>query len=240
MSSGIASLHRILKDGTRRRIVLLLQEKGSLSYVDLMHALSITNTGKVNYHLKVLGELIQKQENGQYALSEKGTLAAKLLREFPSDGLTATAGLPTGVSVVSALTMFCSFPLGLFAFATAAFAGSGPLVVLNPPPNPVTTQLMSASLAVLAVASFSCSFLVLRGSSSKFFWYAMNAVWVGLIVYSSTLHFQFWTTYFGAFAEAYSGPVVAIVLLAPFAYSVCCIAYFLTKKTRKYFHLKEV
>ena len=58
MSSGLASLHKVLKDKTRRRIILLLQERGSLGYVDLMKALGIENTGKMNYHLKVLGDLL--------------------------------------------------------------------------------------------------------------------------------------------------------------------------------------
>jgi len=83
MSSGIASLHKLLKDETRRRIILLLQEKGSLSYVDLMKALGITNTGKMNYHLKVLGNLLAKKEDGHYMLTDKGMLASRLLLEFP-------------------------------------------------------------------------------------------------------------------------------------------------------------
>lgn len=83
MSSGIASLHKILKDETRRKIILLLHEKGSLSYVDLMKALGIANTGKINYHLKVLGDLLLKMDDGQYALTEKGKLASRLLLEFP-------------------------------------------------------------------------------------------------------------------------------------------------------------
>jgi DNA-binding transcriptional ArsR family regulator len=83
MNSGIDSLHKILKDKTRRRIILLLREKESLSYTDLMNALEITNTGKMNYHLKVLGDLLSKGENGQYALTEKGMLASQLLIEFP-------------------------------------------------------------------------------------------------------------------------------------------------------------
>lgn len=83
MSSGIASLHKVLKDETRQKIILLLQEKGSLSYVDLMKALGITNTGKMNYHLRVLSNLLTKKEDGQYALTEKGTLASRLLLEFP-------------------------------------------------------------------------------------------------------------------------------------------------------------
>jgi len=85
MSSGIDSLHKILKDKTRMRIILLLQEKGSLSYVDLMKALEITNTGKINYHLKILDALLSKNETGHYTLTEKGKLASRLLQEFPEE-----------------------------------------------------------------------------------------------------------------------------------------------------------
>lgn len=82
MSSGISSLHKILKDENRRKIMLQLQEKGSISYVDLMKILGITNTGKMNYHLKVLGDLIAKNEDGKYLLTEKGKLATRMLLEF--------------------------------------------------------------------------------------------------------------------------------------------------------------
>lgn len=85
MSSGIASLHKILKDETRRKIVLLLNEKDSLSYTELMDTLGIVSTGLLNYHLKVLGDLLMKNEDGQYALTEKGRLASRLLLEFPED-----------------------------------------------------------------------------------------------------------------------------------------------------------
>ena len=83
MNSGLASLHKILKDETRRKIVLLLNEKGSLSYTHLMKTLKISNTGRINYHLRILGDLLSKREDGQYVLTEKGTLASRLLLEFP-------------------------------------------------------------------------------------------------------------------------------------------------------------
>jgi DNA-binding transcriptional ArsR family regulator len=83
MNSGLASLHKILKDETRRKIVLLLNEKGSLSYSDLMDTLGIVSTGTLNYHLKVLGDLLAKNESGHYLLTEKGRLASRLLIEFP-------------------------------------------------------------------------------------------------------------------------------------------------------------
>lgn len=82
MKNGVASLHKILKDETRRKIVLLLNEKGALSYTDFMKALEINNTGRLNYHLKVLNDLILKREDGQYVLSDKGKHAWCLLLEF--------------------------------------------------------------------------------------------------------------------------------------------------------------
>jgi predicted transcriptional regulator len=85
MNNGLASLHKILKDETRRKIILLLNEKGSLNYTDLMNTLEIDNTGRMNYHLKILSDLITKRDNGQYALTEKGKLASRLLLEFPED-----------------------------------------------------------------------------------------------------------------------------------------------------------
>jgi hypothetical protein len=82
MKIGLASLHKILKDETRRKLVLLLNEKGTLSYTDLMKVLEISNTGRMNYHLKVLNGLILKRGDGQYVLSEKGKRACCLLLEF--------------------------------------------------------------------------------------------------------------------------------------------------------------
>jgi len=83
MSSGLDSLLKILKDETRRKIVLLLNEKGSLSYTDLMETMNIISTGTLNYHLKVLDGLLTKNETGQYLLTDKGKLASRLLIEFP-------------------------------------------------------------------------------------------------------------------------------------------------------------
>jgi hypothetical protein len=45
--------------------------------------LQIGHTGKLNYHLKVLGDLLVKDEHtGRYSLGEKGKLAVELLSKF--------------------------------------------------------------------------------------------------------------------------------------------------------------
>jgi len=76
---GTDSLHKILKDKTRRKIIRLLDEKGSLSYTDLLNGLVDISTGLLNYHLKILEDLITKNEAGQYTLTEKGKHASQLL-----------------------------------------------------------------------------------------------------------------------------------------------------------------
>ena len=76
------SLSDVLKHSMRRRIVLALCER-NMSYVDLMSLVGATNTGKFNYHLKILGDLIEKDQNGKYGLTEKGQMAAQLLQKFP-------------------------------------------------------------------------------------------------------------------------------------------------------------
>lgn len=83
MISELPRLHKILKDDTRRKIISLLDEKGSLGYTDLMNTIGIASTGTLNYHLKVLGDLLEKNATGQYMLSEKGKVASRLLVEFP-------------------------------------------------------------------------------------------------------------------------------------------------------------
>jgi len=83
MNADLASLHKILKDETRRKILLELNKTGNLTYTDLLAAVNISKTGTLNYHLKILGDLLSKNESGQYLLSEKGRAAVHLLIEFP-------------------------------------------------------------------------------------------------------------------------------------------------------------
>ena len=117
MTSAIDSLHKILKDETRRKIILKVNEKGIIGYTDLMESLSITNTETLNYHLKVLGDLLKKNDLGQYTLSEKGQVAFKVLTEFPEGPpadqakkwKTIIAGLlaaANGVSLIVSLILY--------------------------------------------------------------------------------------------------------------------------------------
>jgi hypothetical protein len=77
------SLHKILKDSTRRQILLDLNISCSLSYMELMNLLKIKNTGRFNYYLKIVGGLIEKRYDGKYRLTERGQRAIQFLENPP-------------------------------------------------------------------------------------------------------------------------------------------------------------
>jgi DNA-binding transcriptional ArsR family regulator len=127
MSSGIASLHKILKDKTRQKIIILLHEKGRLSYTDLMAGLEGVSTGLLNYHLKILDDLLSKDEDGKYLLTEKGKLASRLLLEFPEPDRKQLGLKPkwwrkfwitTGAIIV--LSAVCSLTMYFFGYVNLA------------------------------------------------------------------------------------------------------------------------
>lgn len=105
-----------MKDKTRAKILELLEQRGQVSYMQLQTMLEVSHTGKLNYHLKVLGDLISKDERGGlYSLSEKGKVAVTLLGKFQAMSESGAAALKTklklgvaiGVTVVMAsLSLF--------------------------------------------------------------------------------------------------------------------------------------
>jgi DNA-binding HxlR family transcriptional regulator len=118
MSHGIASLHRILKDETRQRILITLNERGNQTYTDLMNSQAITSTGKLNYHLKVLNGLVSKNQDGLYSLTEKGKLAIRLMDEFceRKSQSEQDAPFPRGYYIAVGLfsTVFLTLEFGLY------------------------------------------------------------------------------------------------------------------------------
>jgi hypothetical protein len=82
-----------------------------------MTLLQITNTGRLNYHLKALGSLISKDEGGRYHLTEQGRQAAGLLRTFPERAPPERK--LTGVKVATAVVLIL---IGVLLISSFAFA----------------------------------------------------------------------------------------------------------------------
>ena len=71
------SIYTILSHPVRRKILLLLEAQGKLSYTDLLDKLTISS-GKLNYHIKEMSELLEKDDKA-YILSDSGYNALKLM-----------------------------------------------------------------------------------------------------------------------------------------------------------------
>jgi DNA-binding transcriptional ArsR family regulator len=96
MGSDWSALYKTLSDPTRRDILDFLYSRDSASYTEIMSALGIANTGKLNYHLKMLGNLIDKNEQGKYRLTERGVQAVNLLKNFVQSGTEGHGGINLG------------------------------------------------------------------------------------------------------------------------------------------------
>jgi len=118
LSVDLESLHKIIKNPIRRKIVLTLLEKNELAYMDLMNIVQVENTGKLNYHLKILGDLLEKNGNGRYRLTEKGHLASQLLLRFPEKN-------PEHMSLKGGDAILIGFVGFILALANPGFWGFG-------------------------------------------------------------------------------------------------------------------
>jgi len=65
----------------RRRIIEMLA-RNSVTYTYILEELDI-NTGKLNFHLKKLEDLIEKDEKGLYKLTDKGLRAFSIMQQVP-------------------------------------------------------------------------------------------------------------------------------------------------------------
>jgi DNA-binding transcriptional ArsR family regulator len=173
-----SSLHKILSDTTRRSILELLAEKEALSYTEIMALLQVTNTGRLNYHLKALGALISKDDQGKYHLTERGKLSVNLLQAFPERALVERKKhLSVLKIVVAAVLLLVGISLiisvvGLFAYAptTVNSTMSGGASVSNQ----LIPQNTTVSLLSWDVQTGASPLNLSWSASSSVFIYVMN------------------------------------------------------------------
>ena len=67
----------VLKHPLRRKILRMLSDK-PLNFSEILEALSI-DSGHLNYHIKSMGDIITRTEDGKYALSSVGLAAIELV-----------------------------------------------------------------------------------------------------------------------------------------------------------------
>jgi DNA-binding transcriptional ArsR family regulator len=167
MSHGIAFLHKILKDETRQKIITLLATKGSLSYTELLEQLDVL-TGILNYHLKILGDLLEKNASGQYLLSEKGQIAYRVLTEFPN-------GQPKVVDKRI-------YKAWIILTVTSVI-----LLILNGYFLNIPVERTALALAILLLATAAAFYVRIRPSTSgnRIFFVAVGACCLGFLLWAA-------------------------------------------------------
>ncbi|MGD0202613.1 MAG: helix-turn-helix transcriptional regulator [Candidatus Bathyarchaeia archaeon] len=190
-----SSLHKILSDTTRRSILELLAEKEALSYTEIMALLHVTNTGRLNYHLKALGTLISKDDQGKYHLTERGKLSVNLLQTFPEratvDRKKHLSGLKIAAAVVLLLVgiLLISSAAGLFLFSlqsptTANTIRSGGVL------NQLIPQNTTVSLLSWDVQTNASQLNISWSASSPVFIYVMNTTQHDSLLLQHTINGQ--------------------------------------------------
>jgi len=164
-----SSLHKTLSDTTRRSILELLAEKESLGYTEIMTLLVVTNTGRLNYHLKALGSLISKDSEGKYRLTERGRLAASLLKTFPERVPVENKqpALKVAVAVVLILVGILIIVMGV---AVLVFSSTGAATI--------STHASMSSQVIPQNMSISITSLNVLGGSSTISWTATGPIHV--------------------------------------------------------------
>lgn len=73
-------IYRALAHPIRRRIIECLQESKNVSFRELLKYVGVGNHGKLGFHIKALGGLVERKPSmGKYCLTEKGQLAGELI-----------------------------------------------------------------------------------------------------------------------------------------------------------------
>jgi len=138
-----------LKHPLRRRILLLLDEKGEVSFTDIQKAVGIEDTGLMSYHLKELALLVSQSARGRYRLSEIGKTSVALLKKVERSRdissvvrkeLGTLAGKVLWFLLISAVPWTAAMTVDIYASAQLIY-------------NPATTLTWMYALSLLAMYS---------------------------------------------------------------------------------------
>lgn len=94
---GIERRIKALSHWARRKIILLLGEKGPMTYSELMKNVGVEDSGTFAFHLRSLGDLVEKTDDGKYRLTNEGERVYKALKYLLSGEETEAREEPTSM-----------------------------------------------------------------------------------------------------------------------------------------------
>ena len=220
MSVDLESLSDVLKHPIRRRIIFVLYERGRLSYVDLMNLVEVDSTGKFNYHLKILGDLIEKGRNGKYGLTEKGRMIAQLLQKFPEkkvEGKDKLLKIGYNLSISAGMLIIVTEIIRLVIFQFY-----NPSCVCLPFLSRVNlragNQILALTAFIFGPIQIICGILTKRKLYIILPLMLLSSLLLVFYGYSLGLTIGYWTvgTFTGLWIPSITGILIQIVFTTPF------------------------
>jgi len=78
----ITNIFSALKHPIRRKMLDKLGQEKAISFSDLMHSVELGDTGTFGFHINVLINLVEQNEEGKYRLSQLGKVAHQPLEDI--------------------------------------------------------------------------------------------------------------------------------------------------------------
>lgn len=106
-----------LKHPVRRQILLLLEQKGEVSFTEIQNAVGINDTGLTSYHLKEMIPLVERSARGKYRLSEVGETSIVLFRKVERERQRSSAAVRRELEKLIGEIVFLFFIIGITLMA---------------------------------------------------------------------------------------------------------------------------
>ena len=127
---------KAIGDKNRIKIIHLLENNESMTYTEILNEMGIS-TGLLNYHLKVLFPLLNKNDN-RYSLNDYGKAASQLIPLMSVSYKRGNIGLPGSVAEDTFV--------GLFWIMLAISAGGAILLLARPGTFSMVFLLMASAI----------------------------------------------------------------------------------------------
>ena len=106
-----------LRHPIRRQLLLLLEDKGEMSFTEIQNAVGMSDTGLMSYHLKELAPLVEQSTRGKYCLSEVGRASITLFRKVEMEKDKTRRTVHRELEQLIGKTVFLFFIVGVTLMA---------------------------------------------------------------------------------------------------------------------------
>lgn len=148
-TTGYDKIFAALKHPLRRQILLLLEDKGEMSFTGIQNAVGLEDTGLLSYHLKELESLVRQSARGKYSLSEVGEASMALFRKVEREKHLSSLAVQSYFEKSIGKIVFLFFMVGITLMAPLSVDS-----IYLSVQNLVSASLLTEQIIVMFLVSF--------------------------------------------------------------------------------------